>query len=284
MTDAAEALPAEPAENKTNNKTTLEAQGPRLPLGTVAGEGLSKELAVRPWRMKEERELGALRDANQNANMAEYVSMVLSAMCTKIGSHELDDPKMKPEQKRLAIGQMFTPDVFYAYVYLRTQALGPELALNVTCPRCAQKVPKFVADLSSVEVTTADTLGEACWEYHLLNPITVRGKKVGTFVLGPTRWNALEMMKGAGIGMAKPAMIKASIHAVGSKEDGEQVVLTETDLDELTKRDIEAMTSQIDNHSLGPNMAVEGKCPSCSFDFKLPIDWGYDSFFGDSSQ
>jgi len=191
---------------------------------------------------------------------------------------------MKLPQKQLAIGQMFLGDVFYAYVWLRIQSLGPSLSLTLTCPGCQQKIENFIADLDSIEVQTCDSLVDACWDYHLINPMTIRGSEVTDLVMGPARWNALEMLKGGGLGVAKPAMIQASIHAIGTKEDGKQSVITEAELDDMTKRDIEALTTQIDKHSIGPNMAVEGNCGHCSRPFRLPIDWGYDGFFGDSTQ
>ena len=216
--------------------------------------------------------------------MAQYVGMVLGTMCTRLGSHDFESAELKMEQKRLAIGQMFVGDVFYAYVWLRIQALGAELVLNLTCPQCNKKIENFVADLDSVEVEVADTLDDACWDYELKNPLTIRGETVSHLVLGPARWNAIELVKGGGRGVAKPLIIKAAIQSLGTKEDNKRIALTETELDELTKRDIEAMVSQIDNRSIGPSMAIEGTCKACARDFRLPIDWGYDSFFGDSSQ
>lgn len=275
---------AEQAESLIK-KTTLGEQGPTLPLGVLGPDALyHKDLAVKPWRMKEERELGALRDANKDSNMARYVSMILGSMCTKIGTHEFGDSAVADAAKQLAIGQMFTPDVFYSYIWLRIQAMGPELVLSLKCPKCPHKIDNYVANLASVEVNVVEKLADACWEYKLQHPVNVRSAEVTHFVLGPTRWNALEMMKGSGVGAAKPAMIKASIHAIGTLEANKEMVLTEGDLDELTKRDIEAMTRLIDKHSIGPNMSIEGKCPACSHEFRMAIDWGYDSFFGDSSQ
>jgi len=282
VTDAA--VQAEPATDPI--KTVLmKDQGARLPLGVEGPDGsFRKDISVRPWRMKEERELGALRDQNKDANVAQYVSMVLGSMCTRLGLHDFEQPQMKLQQKQLAVGQMFIGDVFYAYVHLRLQTLGPELLLNLTCPGCQNKIENFAADLNTVEVQTCEKLADACWEYHLHSPITIRGKEVTDLVMGPARWNALEMLKGGGIGTAKPAMIQASVHALGTIEDSHQAVITEAELDEMSKRDIEALTKLIDKHSIGPNMAVEGKCGKCGRPFRLPIDWGYDGFFGDSTQ
>lgn len=283
MTDVeAVETPAEPAE--PTKSVLLKNQGARLPLGVESGSQYIKDIAVRPWKMKEERELGALRDNNKDANVAQYVSMVLGTMCTQLGPHDFTAPSMKLEQKQLAIGQMFLGDVFYAYVYLRLQSLGPDLILNLNCPTCQNKIENFAADLNSIEVKTCENLAAACWEHELINPISIRGNEVTHLVFGPPRWNALEMLKGQGMGVAKPAMIHASIHGVGQLETAQQMVITEAELDEMSKRDIERVTKLIDEHHIGPSMAVEGKCGKCRRDFRLPIDWGYDGFFGDSTQ
>ena len=102
---------------------TIQERGPVLPLGIAdSGGNYHQDISVKPWRMKEERELGELRDQNKDANLAKYVSMVLSTMCTRLGPHDFTN--MEFDHKRLVISQMFMADVFYAYVWLRIQALG----------------------------------------------------------------------------------------------------------------------------------------------------------------
>jgi hypothetical protein len=257
--------------------------GPVLPLGIPDKSGLySKTVAVRPWRMKEERELGEMKDKNRDGNLAQYVSMVLATMCTKIGPYDFE--VMKPEERRVVIGQMFMCDVFYAYVYLRIQAMGKGLPLKLTCPRCQTKY-SMEADLNTTEVKFTDTLENARWQYKLIDPFQVRSKDASELVMGPPRWNVLEMLKvkanTLNTSLAKVSAIMGSIHSiVGIGE----LAMTENELDEMSKRDIEAITSQINDFSLGPDMVVESEpCPSCNHVFKVPIEWGYDSFFANST-
>lgn len=262
---------------------TIKDLGPMLPLGLAAGDTYHKEFGVKPWRLKEERELGALRDAHNDATIFQYVGMVMATMLTHLGPHDFTQESMKFEQKRLLVGQLCMGDVFYMYIWLRIQALGPELGLNFKCPGCSKKIDNFDADLNSVEITTADNMAEASWEHHLYNPFQVRGKMVETLVIGPPRWNSLEMMPGNGFGVAKPSVIRASVMGFGTKEEAENVVITDSELDEMSKRDIETLIHEINSKAIGPNMAVEGNCPHCDFAFKMPIDWGYDNFFAVSS-
>lgn len=267
-------------------KSLLKDLGPRLPLGVIDSSGAYvKDLAVRPWRLKEERELGEIRDQNRDANVAQFVSMVLGTMCTRIGTHELETIKL-PE-RRVIVSQMFMGDVFFAYIWLRIQALGPELKVDLTCPNCSSKFP-FSADLETIEVTSAETLSDALWEYKLHHPFSLRSRQIERLQLGPARWNGLEMMSNSGslnTGAAKAGIIRASVHGIPDK-DGKftSTALGEYELDEMSKRDIEEISNQIDKHAIGANMAIEGKCTKCRYSFKMPIDWGYDGFFAVSGQ
>jgi hypothetical protein len=281
------------ATDETPKKTeikrvALKEQGARLPLGIINTDGTyTKDIAVRRWRMAEERELGELRDKNRDANVAQFVGMVLATMCTQLGRHKFEE--LKQEERRIHISQMFMGDVFYAYVWLRLQTLGSELHLNLRCPNCGFRFP-LVADLETIEVDGCDTLEECMWEYKLKESFEIRGKEVTDLLMGPARWTSLESMQGVGglnTGAAKASVILGSIHGIANWKDKDgkpmQVALAESELDEMGKRDIEAITNRVDEHAVGPNMSVEGSCQRCRYQYKLAIDWGYDSFFGDSS-
>lgn len=268
-------------------KVAFKDLGGKMPLGIPITDGYARDIVVRPWRMKEERELGALRDANRDNNMAQYVGMVLSTLCSKMGHHNFDDMKMA--EKQLVVGQMFMGDVFFVYIWLRIQTLGNELKLKLTCPTCGKKFD-YMADLGTVEVTIADDVNTCKWDYTLKHPFKLRNKDVSKLILGPARWNGMEMMNvsGQNMGEAKNGIIQGSICAIpdwkDDKGEPQAIALGPDELDELSKFDLERLTTLIDEHALGPSMAVEDKCGSCHKSFTLPIDWSYDSFFGDSSR
>lgn len=272
-------------ETETSPKTTtvqLKDLGPNLPLGILDSGSYVKDIAVRPWRMAEERELGRLRDANKDANVASFVSMVLSVMCTRLGCHDFEG--MKSEQRRVLISQMFMGDVFYAYVWLRVQTMGNHLDLNLACAACGRKFP-FQADLNTVEVETAETEDAASWSYTLRVPFKIRDQTASVIRMGPARWNALEMMDrhgGMNPGMAKAGIIRGCFR--GLADDDKPMLIGDSELDEMSKWDLEKLTTEIDDYSIGPNMAVEGNCPHCRSPFRSPMDWTYDSFFGVSSR
>lgn len=263
-------------------KTTLKELGAQLPLGFPdGGGGYVRDIALRPWRMKEEKELGKLRADNETASLGQFVTMILATMCTRLGHHELE--KMKFAERQVVISQMWMGDVFYAYMYLRTQNLGNILELNLICPFCKSKFP-FDADLYTTEVATAEKIEDASWEQKLRHPIAIRGAEVKGFKLGPARWTTMEGLNdvGADSGTAKDAIIAGSIN--GTMGEDKPIMISTGEIDEMVKYDIELLSRQVEDNDLGPNMAVEAKCPRCKRESTQAMSWGYDSFFGVSSR
>jgi hypothetical protein len=263
--------------------TTLQEQGPKLPLGMTDGGGVRADLIeVKRWNMREERALGRLRASNPDLNMAQYAGMVLGHMCPKLGPHTFDE-SMKAEVKTVHIGQMPAGDIFYAYVWLRMKALGNVLDLRPKCGSCNNEFD-FPADLNTLEIHVAETPEDALWEYELKEPFKAHGKEVKSLTMGPAIWNSYEMMNndsGLNVGETKLEVIKGSIQKVNG---GPNIIIGKNDLDDMGKFDLENLTELIDKHFLGPNMSVEGKCTKCRRDFKKTIPWSYDDFFGVSSR
>lgn len=268
-------------EQQEQTKQTIQDRGPVLPLGVPdSGGNYHRDLAIKPWRFKEERELGRLRDEHKDENLAKYIGMVLATMCTRIGPY--DFTAMKLVEKRLVISQMFMGDVFYAYVWLRIHSLGADFPINFK-PSWSNKEIKINADLNTVEVVSAESYEAACWMYELSNPIDIRSKQVSEFRMAPIRWSALESLEGlAGsidLAYQKSKLILASV--IGCEGIDGDVILTEQELEEMTKLDIEKLTAKLDAQNLGPLMVVDGKHKGRQFQAR--IDWGYDSFFAISS-
>jgi hypothetical protein len=266
----------------TIKKTTLKELGKNLPLGVLDKDNKhNKCLSFKPWRMKEEKELGRLAQENKNTNIGRHISMILATMCEKIGPHDFS--QMKFEEKIIIISQMFVGDVFYAYCDLRKENIGNILEMIVPCPRCGHQFD-FSADLNTLEVITAESQDEMTWEYDLKHPIEIRGKKITGFKLGLPLWNTIEgaVDTGAGEACVKDRVIRGCIR--GIKGDNKTIIITPEELDELSKFDIERLVRKIDNNVLGPVMTLECKCDKCQAEIVKPIDWRKESFFGDSSQ
>lgn len=265
--------------------TTVAELGARMPLGLKSGDGkLHQQLAARSWRLKEERALGHRREELQGENMGRYVSVVLSTMLTRFGDRDWSEWRDKDTTEReLVISQLWMPDVFYAYVWLRIQAMGNSLPMGLKCPRCQAKLADFdwIGDLSTLEVRVPASVEDALWQYILQDPLTIRTKQVTKMVMAPPRWHHIEAIGDTTVGAAKASVIHASIHQLPEVQEGE-IALDESELDEMSKRDVEALADKINDNGYGPRMTLEPICPR-GHRFDVPIDWRYDSFFGISS-
>lgn len=292
MTDAATQVPeptktdprpaSKPPESESKiARVDLGKLGPRLPLGVIGSDGsVNKDLVCKPWRGKEEREVGKLK--KQGKESGDFITRLISYMFTKVGPH--DFASMEEPEKRAVLSSMYMGDVFYMYVWLRTQTNGKSLKMTLSCPRCSFDFP-FAADLDSVEVRTAEKYDHVKWSYALEIPFEVRGQMAQGFDLAPMRWQAMESSIKTAVDTgdtdgSKMEIIQGCVQRVTGREE---MVLIEQDFDEIEKVDIEQLSAKIDENEIGPDMSVKEKCPRCERRFTTSLDWGYESFFSASS-
>lgn len=273
--------------------TTLGEQGMNMPLGFTTPDGsLSKTFSIKPWRMVEEKELSQAKKDDPAQSLATYVSTVVAYMCTHLGHYNFADHKdgkpMEMAERRVIVSQMYMGDVWYAYVCIRRESLGDVLKLKLTCPRCRKSFP-WAGSLASLGVNASQTVEDCMWEYELANPVAIRGKTATKFRMGPQRWQVAESVYGdPNEAMAKEAALRASIYHINGEAD--RIQLGSGDLDLLTKLDIEQLSGDIDEHFIGPNMAIElnedHPCEHCGYKEPrlIPIDWSFDRFFAISSR
>lgn len=261
-------------------KTTFAQLGANLPLGVQDGDGvLAKPFEVRDWTMKEDRAVGALRDKAGELGVGRFIAEFIAKMALRVGNHDFE--KMKDAEKIVVVNQMFLGDVFYVYVWLRVEALGAELPLDLQCPKCREPI-SMKADLSSLDVKTANNLNDVRWTYDLKKPFDVRGKKAERLLMGPPRWSALSGLKGQmNLGLARFSAVKGAIWGVDGHGD---ITLADHEIDEMRKVDIEEIQNSIDGHFVGAEMAVEVECPGCARKSLVSLDWSYDTFFSISSR
>jgi len=249
-----------------------------------------KDILVRAWKLREERELGTLVKHQQSARFGQYVAIVLAHMCTQLGHHDFGSKVVKDKivnkkllSERLAIvNDMYMGDVLFAYLWLRVQSMGTELPIQLSCPRCREKIP-FKADLDSLEVRSVDRVEDSEWRYKLATPIEIRNQEIVDLLIRPPRWSALKSAgsDGGNFGELKASMIHSSVYAAG---DMEPLPLAPHEFDELTKLDFETLTADIDAQSVGPDLMVELDCSACSRQIRTSIEWASEDFFGVSSR
>jgi len=266
--------------------TTLAELGAKLPVGIAGASGLVKGFSVRPWKTKDDREIAKRKKPDMN--IVQHISLIVGTMCSQLGPHPLAE--MKSEERSIVMSQMYMGDVFYVYCYLRRQALGRSLGLEFTCGHCGEKIP-YVANLDTLEVRTVEREEDLLWSYDLQDPIEIRSTKVKRLQMSSLRWTTLEQTAAVNQGadyVAKMAALKGSI--VGINDSDKPILLAEEELDDMSKFDFEAVTEQINDHHVGPDMSVEdeckpGQCPrGGGRKFKVGINWTYDSFFAVSSR
>jgi len=261
---------------------TVGELGDRLPIGILKDGVLYRDIDARPFTMKHERVLGAIRDKQRQNNVAKFASIVISQLCTKIGHHDFES--MKESERLLAVSQMWMPDVYYVYVWLRIRSIGSELSMQLTCPSCANEF-QYIGELDTVEVRVPAQEGEdvLSWDYTLRDPFELRNKKVEGFKMGMSRWGSLEPVTTGAFnsGEAKAALIRGSVHEI---HGWDSVALGSDELDDMSKYDVENISVSIDENRFGPDLALSADCPRCNQKIGTMIDWGYDSFFSTSSR
>lgn len=271
-------------EKENSIKKVLLKDMPNLLAYGVPGSGgeLVKTMETKRWNMRAEKEIGELLSKNKNITISFYTAMILGNMCTRLGSHNFEKSGEKPEMKALLINNMYMGDVYTAWLQLRLSALGPIMDLEINCPFCGNNNP-LPANLDTVEVVTVESIEDLHFDYDLLEPIEIHGKKVTGFKFGPPRWGAMDLAgSNANLGSAKAAVIANSV--VETKGVDHQIAITTYDLDEMGKRDYETITRKIGENRLGPDMSVELECSQCKKEIMQPIDWTYNNFFSISSQ
>lgn len=266
-------------------KITVGELGPRLPIGVAGPNGiLVNVIAVRPWRMKEEKILArALKDQPRTSSV-KVIPFVLSTMCRQLGAMNFEtDESLSGEgadlARRVSIGDMLVPDVFYAYVWLRIQSLGSEIDIPCKCAQCAAEF-SYTADLNTLDVVVPVDPNKIEWEYALRTPIQISGKTVTGFRLSQQTWRSTDVAA-SNMESAKASVIMASVRGFIGEEAPAH--LLPSDLDELTKYDLEKISSLISENTLGAKFYLEVQCPTCSAKWDAGYGWTYNDFFGVSS-
>lgn len=279
----------EKAERKsTRYLTTLDEQKDKLPIGVMDGTKVHRDVSFKKWRTKEERELGRL--IGPDMDIAEHVSLIVANMCSQIGHHKMDEKS--DAEKALIVSMMYMGDVFYLYSRLRSNVVGDDLHVKVTCPRsgCGLQFP-YTGRLGTLEVACVDNIDDILWTYDLIEPFEIRKERVTRLNLAYPKWSTVEAAKGE----TSEAEIKVLtlVGTIVGLNDNDQAIsqLVPEELDELSREDLEALMKGINDNFLGPKMGVEGTCTPevCTkfkrggYDFSFSIDWRYKSFFAHSS-
>ncbi len=270
-------------KRSSTRRILLRDLGAQLPFGVAGKDGvLQKGFASKPWRGKEEREVGKIRTAVR-ADPTSFVTRLLGYMFTQVGSYNFE--AMSDAEKVLVVSQMRSGDVLYLYVWLRAQCIGNEVGMDLSCPHCGRSVP-YAADLNTLEVRCAEKAGDADWTYQLRDPFQIRGNEVKALKISPIRWSTSEDVMRAASGKKQGGVSNMDVlyGCIHGSVDGPELALAITDLDEMTKFDIERLVALLSESEVGPDLSVTDNCPACLREFTVTMEWAYNDFFSPSSQ
>jgi hypothetical protein len=269
--------------------TTLGELGTNLPVGIAAGDSAPRvrPFRLRPFNMKLEKELAKVRERmKQNAKGntgGSFVRTALAMMVQTIGPHNFD--AMKVPERELVINQLSMPDVIYMYFYARHNALDSEpVLMNIGCSSCKTQY-RWFGDLASMDVKVLDDKAAITRTYELRDPLTIRGKTCKILTLGLIKWDSFCQPAFANQDSLQSAAITASIHGiVGFDQALGTFQLLDTDLDEMTKVDMNRLSANIEEYTPGPQMDITPQCPVCKHEQRMMLDWSWDNFFSRSAQ
>jgi hypothetical protein len=265
---------------------TLGELGPNLPVGVNVGPNArAHNFKLRPFVFKREREISEAKEALKNATFGEFVTVIMSIMVHSIGAKSFDN--MKEGERQLYLSMMNMADVMYMYVWLRYDAMGPDEPVKVapSCPRCDTTLESD-AILSSMEVKIIpDSITDLSYPMILRDGVEVRGSVLRVFKNMPMRWGtAANPEYGSTSGAVREGLIIRESIVKAEGDASEPFVLTEDDLDNVSKFDLETCKRVIEKESPGPKMSLDMSCHKCKLKFKQPINWEYNSFFSRGAQ
>lgn len=274
--DAAEAAPV-------IQTSTLAELGARLPIGIVGpDEAVHRDVECKEWRGREEREVEKLK--RKTRQKGDFISRLLGYMFLRVGPCEF--AAMQPAEIKAAISKLWRADAMYLYLWLRHECIGPDLDLELTCRHCGFRIA-WQGDIRTLEVKTTEEPTGLNWTYEVARPFELRGTTIKSIGLRPSRWHLFEELARKAVaegdtGVVSVDLIRDCIVALNGEPEGRPLVAT--DLDLMTKRDLERLSAEIDRRELGPDLSVTETCPRCSLQFQTSLDWGYASFFAISSR
>mgnify|MGYP003152832676 CR=1 FL=1 len=234
--------------------------GYQLPIGNPSG----RSFAFKPWKAKDERQIGDIRARNRSMSIGAFTTEVLAHFLTEWRGEDWEGKSQK--EKKLALNTSYAADVHHAWIQLRREALGDVLPMTITCSGCAQKF-EFRAELGTIDVSKIDEDDILETPFPLRDGLEYRGETRNAVTIAPIKWNVFERMKGgANIGKIKLQVLAGCIVGLNGVEG--QVQIAPAMLDEMSKFVLESLSASLDSVQPGPDFRLEVECPHCGTENK----------------
>ncbi len=265
-------------------KTLGELRG-TLPIGVPVGGKYHRDIIVKPFRVKEMKQIGEYRAKSRAITTGKLVGHLLGVVCEQLGPYKFATMERDAE-KQLSVSMMHMVDVLYAYLFARVESLGPQIILPTSCPNCRTRLEPVV-DLNQmdVKVLDSDNLVDLTYDVELQDGLIWRGELRKKVTIGQPTWLSMDSPElqgesGMNVATRETEVVRNAIVAV----DGIPTTLTTEDLEGMTIKDSTALLATISKNMPGPELLVNHSCPACSFEWQDSVEWGYDSFFRASSR
>ena len=262
---------------------TIADWGQQLPIGVETEGKFIRSFELTPLNWAIERNINTQWSSRRDRlNLGEYVGTILANTVTQVGNQDIT--KFKHEKKLLIFNRMYQADVFYMYAYLRLMTLGKEMDLGeITCPSCSHRFP-FVADLTTLEVAIVEKPSDLICNVELKNGFDMGGDHKTKLKMKPPMWSMLGSNLPTNFNESEMflAMLTNCVVEIEGMPEGS--VLTEREVSQFSKYDVEICRDVMDNVIAGPRWEIDDECPKCGEHFYDLVDWTYSRFFGVSSR
>lgn len=266
--------------------TTLGLYGHTLPIGVYDGTTLHKGFAFRRFTYAAEMEVAKLkrRKNGPGDHPAKVATEVLAYMLTEWGGDTSFSDKQHAH-KLTALRAAYMEDFLYAWVALRVEAMGEELAIASTCGSCRHE-HTWYTDLEELKLTVSDAVPDPV-RLDLKSPFDWGKAKLVALELEPPRWASVCAVsaqdRNNGLDNVKHSIVTGAMRCALTA-DGEQVPVAPRVLEMLHKRDVERVAGALDSADFPRSELVfEIVCPACGSVEKTSLDWTWGFFFGSVS-
>ena len=290
------------------NETETQEEEKNLPtLGSHRKLWFAKDQTVsfKPWKGLQEAEMSELLNDSEKklsgGRVCKKVSLMLSYMCVEIAGVKfwnVDDKGRFTEaisltEREMHISSLHETDALIAFLLMRMACIDSELTMKIPSPYGKDRMCSWSGDLSELTIEGSPSVEESLWDFSLSSPAQVRGKTVNTFTMGPTRWSAAELIQVESPGSLSLKALSGSIHGSPELTGGQGHTVThfsETDLYDVTKKDLSKMEKGLEENHSGLNLAIEvidyeekGPDGKMGRPFVTSLPWMIPSFFEDTS-
>ena len=266
---------------------TFKELGAKLPVGVLADGQLHKDFTLRPYKGRVDRHLAVWREANEGKSMAHLAAKYLSLVVASIGNEALTltgDGDSTSEQV-FKVSDWHFADAMYLYVYSRIVNVSELIEVPYRCPRCGTR-GIIKADLLSAEVRVMENPAEMyTWvDLHDGFKIASAPKPIKRIRLQPIRFRAM-FQAGASqaeVGSFTYMQLRESIVELEGAPAG--YIVQDSELDELTKKDLLRIDRQTNSVMAGPDLRTTVECPKadCGIKIRDALNWAFDPFFDSS--